>query len=247
MSNRDVSPISISVTLGDLASSPEELRTHLKTLEDVSAPGFKNRIVDIDDDDLIDSKILFGISGETPPDDLSKNYVRIEPQQVELPDEEPDELKDVGPEDFDIEDEVAELFSKSFTETSDNSEEPELYIIEIEIDFNGEYEEELYTIVTEMAEKIGELWLVEVGMNFRHELTDDSYNFPVSGSEDKDIYGLRFYEDSADILLQEIKGGNELYIWGTFTTNKVLSDGRPTEILENGYKQLEEIMDSYLP
>jgi len=78
MDESDIEVSHISITTVREYETTDALMGRFRALEDINAPsGFKNRIVDIDSEEPVESELHIGESGSTPPDEAVSNRVRI--------------------------------------------------------------------------------------------------------------------------------------------------------------------------
>ncbi len=84
MDESEIEVSNVSVNAVREYETADEMLGRFRALEDISTPsGFKNRIVDIDTEDPVESEIYIGESGSESPDESPLNRIQVSANELE--------------------------------------------------------------------------------------------------------------------------------------------------------------------
>lgn len=194
----------------------DELLSRFRSLEDLSAPqGFKNRIIDIDRENPVDSEIYIGASGSDPPTELETDVVVI--KSYDYPDEQEEETEQEGQaESTDSEEGKSDASGEQWVRAT----------------FQGENIDELNSVYSEIIAKVEPLKTNSLTMVLTTPVNLRELDTPLDWSTEKEVSGVRFSQDDVEMLIQTIKGTDEVMIRYSDESDEELTSDNADEFLE---------------
>jgi len=199
----------------------DELVSRYRSLEDLSAPqGFKNRIIDINRENPVDSEIHIGASGSEPPTELDQDVVAI--KSYEYPEDE----------------ENQEDSEENQTDQSEAIGEQW-----IRATFNSENIDELQSLFSEIVAKVEPLTAKSLTIVLTAPIGLRELDTPLDWSTEKEISGVKFRQDDVDTLIQKAPNSDEVMIRYSDESAKELTSDEAHDFLENRLQKARDRLE----